>query len=72
MGILEVCPLASNDLILMADTSVRMFIPIQCAHDEENWVLTAGMLKKRRKKTLNIAKVVTGGWGGEVGVTLNK
>lgn len=72
MGILEVCPLASNDLILMADTSVRMFIPIQCAHDEENWVLTAGMLKKRRKKTLNIAKVVTGSWGGEVGVTLNK
>lgn len=36
MGILEVCTLASNDLILMADTSVRMFIPIQCAHDEEN------------------------------------
>lgn len=58
MGILEVCTLASNDLILMADTSVRMFIPIQCAHDEENWVLKAGMLKKRRKKHLTSQKLL--------------
>lgn len=58
MGILEVCTLASNDLILMADTSVRMFIPIQCAHDEENWVLKAGMLKKRQKKHLTSQKLL--------------